>query len=522
MAIEQEDFPPEWECQSEEKGVRVEVRVADRSFDTFGGEVTTENVEYSWIEIPTTSVELWVEKGGAAQIQRTAKVQFPSQWGNNTGDVRHNSPRQLITEYNETDAQPFMFARVYFQKEDGWVMNHLGWVGGVGPASDTGQHKLWIYDFAELLDSVPVGHTFKEPTVEEVVRTIYQKTIENTPTPASEYVIVPPGTEEELSQVASEFDETESDDAESFLYDSITFGTYGAVDQFLGESDGSDSSDGFAQAEISTGDQGLVDQLFDNTPKKTFKSNHDTLRDMYDWFEKKTGANLHFEPAGDAVRLIADVEPTRRTFSDTEVISYEADTDTPTYEFYRSISVYTNDALYEMKPTNTLQLRGERREESGSQSSVSDSDRVEAPSLIGGVSGGVSNEFPVVKVQVPSLVEAAEGYELAPEVVESDATDLDKAENEAIKELQNILEEESEGEIIIRGDPLIRPFDSVHAFEVCRDHVEYEQTPVMYEVESVKHVKTSDDIYKTSLTVSVWANDRTIETVEKHYEEITT
>lgn len=475
----------------------------------------------NWIEIPTESVELWVDKGDAAEIQRTAKVVHPTEWGRDTDTVDHNSPRRLITQYSSTDAQAFMFARVSFQHSDGtWVYTHLGWVGGVGgtDSEESGRtSKFWVYDFAELLTGVPLSATLNDPSLRQGVEEIARLTNDNTPIPVSGATIYGPGVEEaeavegERSPSGDEGDGFWAEKAEEAA---STYYSTGDQDDTTPKETG----DRFNAEEWRefTG----ADNISFELGSKTFVSNHDTLLDAYSWFEKRTDANVHFEPTGDgrSVRLVADVKPSRRTFTQDEVLEqalqgadfFEATALT----FHEPVEVLKNNALYEMKPKNTVYLNGATGK-SGLAGTADDiaEDYFEATGLLS--SDAPSETYPHVKVQVPPLVDAADGTELAPELVESDANTLDQAEREAKRKMREILEEPSEGEIVLRGVPTIRPFDRVRAFEVCNEQLVDATAPVEYEVESVKHEKTARSFYTVRLRVSIWANDTHVETVEK-------
>lgn len=548
--VSQDDFPDVWSCDSNNKRVAVEVRVPTGETNvTLSGPFPIENPEYTWIEIPTTSVEQWIEKGKSADIQRTAKVRFPTEWGDDSATVTHNSPRKIIEQFSPTENQPYMLARVIWQSADGTrIIGHLGWVGGVGPASDEGLSKMWIYDFAELLTGVPIGVTLENIDVAEAMDIIVNETNRNTPIPVANSVIVPPNTEEEFAKTIDDYTSPGQSGDRLIRFDGPTVLSLASTDV---------DPDTIGSAYYSFADAGLTspraldNETFSSVAQgethsfqtefigeqtnfdvggESFTTNRHTLQDVYDWFERRTNASLFFTPQSDAVTLVADVVPERRLFADQNVIEYIDDkfsniretvgdiadtelldelpfdiTGLSTGDGYRphqNVRIIENDALYEMKPMNTLHLRGASRKGLFADQSSPD------------YNGSRSITYPSVKAVHPGLLEASDGYELAPEVVESDATTLEQAEFEAKKALREELSETSEGEIIMNGTPRILPFDRLDAFEQCGDDIKFEQVPVQYEVESVKHEKMADDIFKTRLQVSIWANDRTIDIVE--------
>lgn len=508
---EQSDFPQKWSCDGETKTVKVEVSVP--SLD--GG--------YDWIEIPTMEVEQWVQKGEAAELQRTAKVRYPSEWGNDTATTLHNSPRKLMDDWDADDRPyPFQLCRIYWRRDqsDAWEIGHFGWIGGNGTSDVDSVHKFWVYDFAELLSGVPIGVTFNDPSIQDALQAITDLTLENTPIPIEESILVPPETERELLISTDIFDRSDFGDSSD--------AGLGLTDEQI-----ADIGETFTESAINTGDIPLF-----GMSEKSFVSNRDTLLDVYKWFEKKTSANLHFQPLGDGVKLVADIEPTRHRFVQNEVL-FNSLEQGDEYLFHRPVRIMKNSALYEIKPYNTIRLRGDTsgsflgRE--GFVADAADSVNNQLEDIVlgssdfftGGFLGGEgllspeppAEKYPAVTLQHPDLLEAANGTELSPEVIESDAGTLETAKNEAFKEFEKILSEKSEGEVELFGAPSITPFDALDSYETCGDYVEYEQDPVRYEVESVKHEKAADDIYRTRIKVSVWANRESIDVVREEMVE---
>lgn len=492
--IRQSDVPSEWSCDSDIKKVRVEVKLGE-----------------NWIEIPTTSVETWIVKGQAASIQRSAKVEFPTSWAG-------MGVRDLIETYLPDEGEHGMMqARIQFQQQNGtWVYVHNGWVNGIGQSGTTGISKFWIRDFAELLGGVPVTGTFNHPSVQEALGKIAELTQSRSSIPIDERVLlVPPESEEEFAQL------TDSDfDGVHFFFSESGTPMAAEFDDFLelGIATRAIEDTPSARIPIEEFSTGRFEVATVNTGRdlpvlgidtKAFVRNRDTLLDMYKWFEKKTQCKLHFEPTGDGenVRLVADIVPERRRFVQDEVLDSDLGPETA----HQPVTVLKNEALLEINPINTVHLRGQVS--SGLLDDAQDLIGDAIASLTG--SAPPSDKFPMVKVQDPALVEAAGGVELASETIESDATNLDTAEQEAIKALAEKLEGFSEGEVNLLGTPMMLPFDRLDAFETCERYVEFQQLPITYEIEEVKHTKRAGGFYETRVKVSIWANEQTFETPEK-------
>lgn len=521
---------------------RYEVVVTPKAVDFSSTDdfyVDTNGVQaYAWVEIPTSEVEMWIEKGEAAARQKTAKVKFPTEWGETPAGGAHNSPRQVIERFDPSNARPFMFGRVKLKDKNGeWVTQHLGWIGGVGAAEGNNQSKMWIYDFAEFLGGVPAGETFNDPTIETAVQKIQSLIVNNTVIPLSSYRIIAPQTEEEAS-ILTEVSQSGDIRGAGFASDShrpfysiradsdLQFGEEGIYQQDTSPNVPGESSvlaeekQEFDSLIIDTKEQKAQSLDFIEPDDAVFTSNYDTLLDIIDWFEKKTQAKIHFETSesGRSVQMVVDVVPSRRSFVDRNIFLERAqDSEKEFIPTHEVIDVIKNNALYEMKPNNTLHLRG-----TYPKGLVNDLwDGVDkAKSILTGDDGPPADTYPVVKVQVPALVEAANGVEVSGEIMESDAKTLSAARREAISELSDIMSETTEGEIVMEGEPRLLPHDKVVAYEVCDDSVQYEQTPVEYEVESVKHEAVAGETFKTRITVSVYANDSNIEVVFEDMVEV--
>lgn len=131
---------------------------------------TFEEIEELWVRIPVTKVEEWVNKDGPADMTRTAKVNFPFEWGDRTiiKYINGFNSQNNIAEQND----PYDECRIFFYDEDidEWVTSHYGYVGGVGPSSESdGLGKFWVYDPADLMKGIQVSKSWGEPTLQNVV-----------------------------------------------------------------------------------------------------------------------------------------------------------------------------------------------------------------------------------------------------------------------------------------------------------------------------------------------------------------
>lgn len=484
---DQSNFSQKWTSDCDGKGVKVEVGLYQQAdfIDAFDSPLlTTESID--WIEIPTNDVRVTVAKGGGSARKRTAKVQFPTEWG---GD----SPRAMIEDFGTSqNITALKFARIYYRTDetDDWTVVHWGILSGLGPAANETDSKFWVYDVATYLDNIPVSLTLAPETSGSAFQTVANEVNERTPFPIVG-ALSGFGEEEFYEEWASQ------------------------IGNFDFQDESPETTTQFPES----------DQFFEQTSRSgttTFRENRDTLKDVLDWIVGVDGGVWYFEPAETGVVLVIDIGISRQTFVQEEVrgeipeiLSIFPDHLTePLRQSGETVSVWRNNALYEINPMNTVRLRGATStSQKGEETLGDDIEGIFGATL--GLDTDVSRVFPQAVVQVPTLVQAAENTELAPKTVEDDdATTLDAAIQSATTRLIEELSETSEGEIMLAGAPNISPYDRLASYETCGDQVDYTPDPTLYEVETVEHIKRAGEPYKCRLSTSVYVDREMIETVD--------
>lgn len=503
-------------CKSDDPPVEAEVRVEVKEGD-------------EWVRIPVTLCELIVNKDGPSDLTRNAKVKFPVEWGG-------ESISQYINGFNTDteDETPYDECRIWFydHDDDTYQIAHYGYIGGVGPASDTGVMKFIVYDVADLMRGIPVSKSFGEPTIQQIIDFVLSGTDNN------DY---PVGVEKR-----SVFS-----DIKTFIAGIEEVRAQKADTSDLGgeESDGDDTvltslDYPFGQFQLNVND--LADDIFDYMfgsdvtngigGQKRFQRNRDNMVNLMNWFAGEVGGKWHFEPTPDGPILFFDntsARPednrilddddegeifesdedgafSRRVFNDDELGSVESGniTDYTARDAFASVDVIDNNALYDIKPFNTLFLYGESHDPAR---------RYGGARGARGAPGMYTEEFPSVKVQYPPLVKRSGGYEYAAPAVESDKVTLDQAEKQAKKEFRKHLEEETEGSITTKGEPYILPYDYIRTIPTCNDtYPNANINPITYEVNSVKHTCEAGERYTSELGVSM-VFDESLLTVESQY-----
>lgn len=451
------EIPTSWTCDSDGKGVKVEV-YDPQHFD-------------QWVEIPTTNVELYVNKSGVADIQRTAKVEFPTEWDG-------QPVIDLIQGFRPEAEGAFSFARISFREgfttDNPWEVVHFGFVGGtIGKSGEPGVSRMWVYDMADLMGGMPVGVTFENILPSDVMGRVADRVNDTLPA----YVTV------------------DTEILEAFLAPFVTTGPDG---------------------------QEIPRPVAEQLPSKTFQNNRDTLLDIMTWVSSQTSANWYFAPHEDGVTLTLDADPQLTLFQQEELAETEEERrhrldlepweETPEATI-ENVDIIDNEALFDIQPVNTVIVRGE-----------TDASSVQGEGVFEKVEDYIgdklvpSREFPVVKVRAQNIYDR-QGIELAPPIVESDDITISGAIQTAYAVLNEELSQPAEGEIIMYGEPTIAPDALIDALPTCNGKIEStEVPPIRYQVEEVKHIKKAGQPYKTEIRVSAFAKDIAI--IEARMEEL--
>jgi hypothetical protein len=523
--VEQSEYPDSWARDCDDKEIRVEIALP--TIDA--GDIES----FDFIEIPTSKVEVWERKSNGPHIVKSAKVVFPTSWDG--ADVR-----ELVKGYGVSAPT---YARVSVKDDSGvWVLDHFGIIAGVGGTDNELESKCWIYDLSYVFDALGVTETYNRPTARQVLSDVANK-LQSNLVPLTGVAVLAPNSERvflrsvpQLNQDTAAvrrgssyygYDVSEEDNelGDATVSD-IDVGTSVSVPN-LPFADlaaiGSDIANPFEFADrviAETFDtEGPLDRftnavgdfVYRNTPlgNKKFVRNHDTVGDVMNWLSNKTGLQYHFEPTQNGAVLVITGGPMRRTFvQDSVVTDLQRGTIQPTdfqsqtdeYYAHETAVVRNNQALYEIAPANQIILKGDtQRSVLGKEVDLS----FDTSQII------TERDYPVATATATNLVDAAGGAEL-PLEVESDATTVTEARQEAIATLQRHLDQTSEGNITLGGLPRALPYDVLDAYETCNDYVT-EQIPVRYEIDTVKHTAGMMQSLETKLNVQAFVGEESID-----------
>jgi hypothetical protein len=452
--------------------------------------------DIQWHRIPITGFEQWINKDGPAAINRTAKVTamndvlvgqrkniptYPL-----VGDTNPDSEPKPLAEYtldgyfntmllnrdSEANSDPFVRSRVwiYDDQVEEYKLTHHGYAGGYGPTDNPLTRKFWIYDVADLLRDIPVGKEFENATLSELIRFVLS------------------GTDDTGKDVGIEkktpFDVISVDFPSKDELSSRTLG------ELLGEDENIDGIFDFAEEFLI----GLVrgEQLADRVrgaPKrnKLFQRNRNNLIDVLNYIATLIDGIWYIEPRpnGVALQIRADwsTENYGREFTDQTQESSDA-------QF--NVTVLENTALSDIKPINTIRLNGKSKSRLGKF--------IEDPSRTALEVDSLGERYPYAKLRYDPLYEAAGQQELGPTDVKGDATDPKGAEREAYKEFISHVEESTEGNITLLGDPMPLPYDYIDAAPACLGNI-IQQQPIEYSINDVHHKKYAGEQFVTELGV---------------------
>lgn len=429
-----------------------------------------------WARIPVTEVEMWANKDGPADITRTAKVHFPAEWNDNP-----------VSSYVDGftpgggGGDGYDKARVWFYdtNSDSWDIAHYGYVGSVGAGADEGVLVLWIYDVADLLRGISTSVTWENADVSTIaswaIGGIDARTVEVG-----------------LNQ-------------RSIFQADFTANR-------LGEGGGeSEIPDRFIAATADVAEQGEIPN------SKRFQANRHNMVDVLNWAMKNTSGKWYFDPQPDGVVLTLDYTEDvsaalfenvhgRPFVEETEDVGTTVPFTDVDVTAGRKVTTLENTALNDIKPINTLEYNGK----SVSLESVT-------PGISVGSSSPSTARYPYVKVIHTGLLERAGGYEYGPKPVEGDAKSLKSAANNAVTEFREHFQERTQGDVIIRGKPEIRPWDTITTVPACNGiYPNADLDPITYEVNEVRHRRAADEPYKTELGVSLHFSQSQLE-IEQEY-----
>lgn len=215
--------------------------------------------------------------------------------------------------------------------------------------------------------------------------------------------------------------------------------------------------------------------------QRKFRPNRDTLADVLRWFVDLVGGRFYFSVGTEGqLLLVFEEEPRQFTFVGDDVD-----------ETGVNVSILENNAIQEIQPYNSITVWG------------ASGHTVEGHT----VKGLLDTNYPIATATYDPLVERT-GQALRPSVVNTDVTSMEAAEKVAKKELVNLLSSDGEGDIFMRGVPMIMLKDKVRARPLCESETPNSgsNNPLDFQVEQITHKNVGGEAYKTRVNVSTFIN----------------
>ena len=471
----------------------------------------------TWTRLPNTAVETERTKDGPSAITTTARVDFPAEWGGED-ILQYVSGYQSLKAGVEDDGEEidpatvdpedvYDACRIWYQDQTSglWVVNQYGYIGGVGPTTDAGVFKFYVYDPADLFRGISVSKSFSEPDTIQMLNFVLDGTDDRGEDVGIQRrsvfrnirtSIIGEGAAELAINKASLVGAagTTLTDLALRTDDNIFSSLFSSEENIV------DDATDFLFGDDENDEDGTTRGFFSGN--KNFKANRHNLAQVLDWFATRVGAQWFFDPTPDGPVLVFDATddgPPRREFADIEIAD---NVDRYSDVTFGEVNVLNNNAIADIKPINRVTVNGEGvRQQTG-------------------LSGDGLNQLPTYTAQYPTatavyrpLLQRAGGYKYGPTDVNTDAESMAAAEGDAINELREHLNEATDGTIQLTGEPFAKPYDYLTVIPVCDDVFPNADTePITFEVNSVRHVKKATERYVTECDVSFVFDESKVET----------
>jgi hypothetical protein len=323
-----------------------------------------------------------------------------------------------------------------------------GYLAAVGSTGGTNRARVRVYDPMKFLDTIEAGTKFSEATVEDV-----------------------------LNYVVERFRAGQS------IFTNVDVQVNSPNRRVIESGIQLDANVQLAQELLG---QETQYEVF----AKRFSTNRDSLADVVEWLRKRVPVKVWFGPThnGTGITLYA---------AENLGVGYDL---TPESEDIPK--VIENGALYEMRPFNTLKLKGQTGQ-------FVDVGPIEAEVPLSG-----DGNYPEVTVEYSPLVERY-GDSLI-RTGGSELTSEAGVRQEAISRLKQLLDDVSGGSITTTLAPQCRCYDRLTATPACSG-VPTDVGPLDYEVQRITHSVTpsDDELPQSEVSVSLAVDSSEITVVEE-------
>ncbi|AGF91204.1 hypothetical protein HAPG_00018 [Halorubrum phage GNf2] len=453
-----------------------------------------------WVRLPVVDATTTINKDGAADITRTAEITAPATWGRSR-DGEKVQIYDLIGIDGGQDPNKYDEARVYYWNDyvDRYQLVHFGYVGGVGPARENGVVRFFAYDVADMLPNVSVGKSWDNPTAPAVVQYVTNQLTANTHLSVNGFSTTAQGETVDVVGAIESFDIA----FDGWVNENVPIIT---IDE--------NTNDQFLNPE-------WQDDFLKTGGHKHFTRNRHTLVDILEWLTNEIGGSWYFKPSDDGVTLVVN-NGTENTDGMARTSYTDGQEDLGQLDYVRGynpapVDVLQNTSLEDLKPINYLELDGETVD--SFLGGRFDGIKAGLETTVLGAPEQHSDKYPHIEVSYPPLLERTDGFKVGPRKIESGATTLAEARQQAIEAFLQRHEDNTDGSIVLRGTPSIRPFDYMTSVPVCNTIFDADMNPIQYEVNEVVHRSPPDGHYKTELGVSLAIDESQLEITQDFLNE---
>jgi len=479
-----------------------------------------------WIRLPITKVETRINKDGPADLSTTSKVSVPVTWGL-TPDAENKVPLyEYVGATTKNENPTFDLVRIFYWNKytEKYSVEHFGYVASIGPASENGVFRFYVYDAADMMTNISVTKTYDGPTAAEVANFVaYDATYglqENGPVPIRNVTTTAAAEMAEIEGAFETFDKRVA----GWLGENTPIISANDVDtwEILGGAAGVISPAIEPLINLIDGNEEWLDNELGTGGHKHFSRNRDTLADVMNWLTEEIGGSWYFEPTNTGVVLVVNNGAAASDeFSIGRSAYYDGQFDFEGLEYIQGynpavVDVVSNTSLEDLKPINHLELNGESADSFLGVNTADPFGDILGPR---GSAASFTDKYPHVEVSYPPLLERTGGKKLGPNPIDSGKTTLAESEKQAEKKFLEAHEDNTDGSIDIKALPTIRPYDYMAAVPVCNDTFDADMNPIQYEVNSVIHKVSAGEPYITHLGVSI-ALDESVLDITAFYKDI--
>lgn len=384
-------------------------------------------------ELPVASandvaLETHIRKAGAS-IKTRSDVSIPVTWGKNSAGNPHVAADKINAFVNQGNPHQHATVEVLDERSGEYEPVQHGYISAAGSGSSHYTVNVRVSGYESILDTIAASKTFQESaSAKDVVKYVVDTLL-------SEQGII---EDVNIASVPSD----------------VTFFNLTDIEERVQD---------YKKA---VSDVGIMAELAEEIERlrlqKRFRADRHTLADVLNWIAGMMDSVWYFS-GGNPPTLVIEERPQSMSFYDSAHVDPESSS-------ARSVTVLSNNALYEISPQYRVKARGHTKK----------SIRVKLDPTVS------SKGYPTATATYEALADRASGS-TQPPVIGVDATTTGATETLAKQELLRVLDSAAGGSIELKPTPRIRPYASLRTVPVCGHRARMSLPPITFESEEVIH-----------------------------------